>query len=88
MTDKDGKAIGQQVHPILLMILLSTAQSILQYSSINSSIAGLEADISNWDVFGLTRMERQLDLGTRYKVDDSVKYGGKHMYVIQLHIQR
>ena len=80
MTGKDGKAIGQLVHPILLMILLSTAQTYIANTvQINSSAsAGLEADISNWDVFGSgLEWKGNWTVGTRYKVDDLVKYGGK-----------
>ena len=48
------------------------------HTSNSSASAGLEADISNWDVFGSgLEWKGNWAVGTRYKVDDLVKYGGK-----------
>ena len=48
------------------------------HTSNSSASAGLEADISNWDLFGSgLDWKGSWATATRYKVDDLVKYGGK-----------
>ena len=51
----------------------------VRYST-HSCIAGLEADISNWDVFGSgLEWKGNWTVGTRYKVDDPSKIWRKNI---------